>query len=137
MSTNPFIIPSGGAPGWQGGLPGLGSMGASNFASPGGAAAAGAGVGGAAGAAGGNWLMPALGILLNVLGAVGGKKAQGPLAMHKAIGGLAGALLNNPFEQNTTDKDKDKPIDGKNNNLAALGILGQQPFGVATNFFES
>lgn len=136
MSTNPFMITSGG-PGWQGGLPGLGSMGASNFASPGGAAAAGAGVGGAAGSMGSwNALVPALGILLNVLGAVGGKKAQGPLAMHKAIGGLAGALLNNPFEQNTTDKDKDKPIDG-NNNLAALGISGQQPFGVATNFFES
>ena len=100
---------------------------------PVGGAAAGAGMGG-----GGGWLMPALGIGLKLLGMFGGKKTQGALAGHNAglaIGGLAGALLgsNNPFQQNTEDKDKDKPIGGGNNNVASLGIGG--PFGAVGNVF--
>ena len=102
----------------------------------GGTAGAGAGMGG-----GGGWLMPALGIGLKILGMFGGKKTQGVLAGHNAglaIGGLAGALLgsNNPFAPNTTDKDKDKDETiGGNNNLQALGILGQAPLGAVGNAF--
>ena len=86
-------------------------------------------VGGGAGAMGaGGWLMPSLGIALKLLGMVGGKKSQNVLAMHNAFGpsGL-GQLFgsNNPFEQNTTDKEKDQVMGDAfptNTNLSLIHI---------------
>jgi len=103
-----------------------------------GGTAPGSGTGGAAGAMGaGGWLTPTLGILLKALGMFGGKKTQSVLAGHNAglaIGGLVGQMFgsNNPFAQNTEDKDKDKVIGGSNN-LASLGIGG--PFGAVGDLF--
>lgn len=94
---------------------------------------AGVGMGG-----GGGWLMPSLGIALKLLGMFGGEKTKSVLAGHNAglaIGGLVGQMFgsNNPFQQNTEDKDKDKPIGGGNNNVASLGIGG--PFGAVGDLF--
>ena len=85
-----------------------------------GGTAAGAGMGG-----GGSWLMPALGIAMKMLGMFGGKKTQSALAGHNAglaIGGLVGQMFgsNNPFAQNTGDKDKDKVIGGSNDFNSAM-----------------
>ncbi len=143
MSTNPFAV--GGTLGSFGAPSGFGSIipgGAGSFASSGGAAAAGGAAGAGAGmGGGGGWLMPSLGIALKLLGMFGGKKAQNVLAMHNAFGpsGLVGQMFgsNNPFAQNTGDKDKDKVIGGSNDinsamKMGAGGFLGQNPFGIGT-----
>ena len=100
----------------------------------------GIGAGGAGAGIGGSWVMPALGMVMQLLGAFGGKKT-GAMKGFNATMGLAdiAQALQNPFDSNKTgdilggDKDKKK----NNNQAMSIGGLTSMLGGGSLSPFET